>query len=232
VKLTRRQQDFLGKFIDLYREFRKPVHYSLVARRLGIGNVTAYEMLRLLEERGLVACEYVSTSKGPGRSSVLFYPTRQAFQVLRSLVGEDWDTKEWEEVKARLLKALEEGRGGDYEDLLNQILLRIPERKSPLLYTAELITAVILTIYGIRERAEAQGIFRQLRKLGFPGEIGLNALAGLMLGLSLVEQVNRRLTSLLLSYAEKYQAYLAELNAESKRALADFAGEVMRIVGV
>ena len=49
IKLTRRQHQFLSQFLDFYHEVEQPIHYPDLADRLGIGNVTAYEMLRLLE---------------------------------------------------------------------------------------------------------------------------------------------------------------------------------------
>lgn len=50
MKLTGRQREFLGKFLDLYQEARQPLHYPVVAERLGVSPMTAYDMFRLLEE--------------------------------------------------------------------------------------------------------------------------------------------------------------------------------------
>jgi len=36
MKLTGRQQAFLGDFLDLYREERDSLHYTAVAERLGL----------------------------------------------------------------------------------------------------------------------------------------------------------------------------------------------------
>ena len=41
MKLTPRQQTFLDKLFDLYREFNGPVHYSVVAERLGVNKFSA-----------------------------------------------------------------------------------------------------------------------------------------------------------------------------------------------
>ncbi len=233
MRLTGRQRDFLKKFLDLYREAEHPLHYTELADKVGVSKVTAYDMLRLLEERGLVTSEYVlPEGGGPGRSSIVFAPTEKAATVMAQLAGEGWDTTEWDEVKARILAALRENKDTGYEDLLEEILLRIPERKSPMLYAAEMITAVLLNLHQLREEAKASGLLENLRALGWPGELGLSALAGLTLGLTLVEKANRRITTLLLSYAQKYQDHLARLSAENKKKLSDFAQEVMRIVGI
>ncbi len=231
MKLTGRQKDFLSKFLDLYREADRPLHYAVLAERVGVTKITAYGMLRLLEERGLVTSEYVlPEGGGPGRSSIVFSPTEKAATVMAQLAGESWDTAEWDWVKERILAALRKGKGTDYQNLLEEVLLRIPERKSPMLFVTEMTTAAILSLNQLRGEAEARGLFENLRALGFPGELGLNALAGLTLGLTLVEKANRRVTTLLLSYTQKYQDHLARLSAENKKRLSDFAQEVMRIV--
>jgi len=111
MKLTGRQRAFLSQFLDLYRESREPLHYTDVAQRLGVSKITAYDMLRLLEERGLVQSEYVLRGKGQGagRSSIVFHPTPQADALFTELAGEAEGRGEWEAVKTRILGALQVG---------------------------------------------------------------------------------------------------------------------------
>ncbi len=232
MKLTGRQRAFLSTFLDLYREAQEPLHYTTVAQQLEVSKITAYDMLRLLEERGLVQSEYVLRGKGQGagRSSIVFRPTPQADALFAELAGEDANRGEWEMVKMRTLEALRAGKGTDYQGLLEEILARLPQRQSSMLYAAEMITAVILSLNQLREDASAAGMFDQLRALGLPGEAGLSALAGLTLGFSFVERMNRRLISLLLSYTSRYQEILSRLSTENLQRLSNFAGEVMKIV--
>lgn len=234
MKLTGRQRTFLSQFLDLYRQDSEPIHYTTLAEKLGVGKITAYDMLRLLEEKGLVSSEYVLPEGGRerGRSTVLFRPTQKATEAIADLVGDKWDREEWAAVKERILAALHAGKGTDYEGLLNEILLRIPQRKTSMLYAAETITAVILNLYQVREEAEAAGLFDYVRRMGRPGELGLSALSGLTMGLSLVERANRRFTSQLLSYARRYEDSVSKLSSDSRRALADFAREVMNAIGL
>ena len=234
MKLTGRQKIFLSQFLDLYSQDHKPIHYTTIAEQLGLGKITAYDMLRLLEEKGLVSSEYVLPEGGRerGRSTILFRPTQKATETISDLVGDEWDQEEWTEVKERILAALHAGKGTDYEGLLNEILLRLPRRKTPMLYAAETITAVILNLYQVKDAAETMGLFEHLRRLGRPGALGLSALAGLTMGLSLVERANRRFTSQLLSFSRKYEDSLSKLSADSQSALADFAREVMNAIGL
>ena len=73
--MTERQQGFLEQFWELYREVKAPLHYSGVAEKLRISNISAYDMLRLLKQKGMVASQYLLPKKqpGPGRSTVVFY---------------------------------------------------------------------------------------------------------------------------------------------------------------
>ena len=108
MKLTRRQQMFLGKFLDLYRQEEEALHYTTVAEYLEVNPITAYDMLRLLEERGLVASDYIPPSQraGAGRSTVVFLPTPAAQALFDELAGEDWDQEEWEPRQDLILETL------------------------------------------------------------------------------------------------------------------------------
>jgi DNA-binding PadR family transcriptional regulator len=232
LKLSSRQQDFLSRLLDLYREARAPVRYADVARALDVSPVTAYEMLRLLEEKRLVRSETVRPQGHRGRSVVVFSPTEKAPALLAELTVDPLDEREWEKSKTNILQALEDGQGTDYQDLLDELLLRIPERKSPLLFVADMVTAIILVFYELRDTAAARRIFPTLRWLGPPGWAVLYSLAGFSLALSLVEKANRRATSLLLSYSRQFREHLDNLTGGEKVRLSDFAYEVLRAIGL
>jgi len=228
--LTRRQREFLSRFLDLYKEAQEPIHYTEVARRLGIGKVTAYEMLRLLEERGLARSEFrlPEGKRGPGRASVVFAPTPQADQALAKLAGPAAETEDWEAIKAQILTRLRASESSDYENLLADLLARLPERRRPLLYMAELTTAILLALRTWLEGIRGKRLRRRLLRIGLPGEPGLGALTGLSLALEVAERVNRRLASAILRESDRYQRTLQMLSEENQRSLAAFAREVVR----
>lgn len=231
-ELTRRQKQFLSQFLDIYQETEIPIHYVDLASRLDIGKVTAYEMLRLLEKQGLIEAEYYlpAGNRGPGRAEVLFRPTHTAVSLLKQLSGVSIDDETWELAKQRILKQLHNKEAGGYETLLNDLLARIPDQHSPLLFMTEMITAIILTLASIQKTAEGKGLVDRLSRIGFPGEIGLIALAGISAVLLVVEDVNLKLSSFLLGQSEKYQEMFTQLNAEKREQLTDFAREVAKLV--
>jgi len=199
VDLTARQRTFLSQFLELYREVKGPLHYSVVAEKLKISNISAYDMLRVLRKRGMVASQYLLPKRrpGPGRSTIVFYPTQRAASLMELPSVEEGERREWEELKERALQALKK-RKDDYGQVLGELLSRMPQHKSPLLYTTEMITAIVLQMGQLKEDARAR-FLRDVRKLMQTGESGLSALAD-----------------------------LARLSAESKKALSDFFLEAVR----
>ena len=232
MKLSSRQRDFLSHLLNLYREAQSPVHYANVARALDVRPVTAYEMLRLLEDKGLVRSEAVRPQGHKGRSVVVFYPTEKATALLSELADGDMDEREWDAAKADILQALKQEKGTDYQEMLEDVLLRIPERKTPLMFAADMVTAIILTFYELRDTAAARRILPHLRRFGPPGWAILYSLAGFNLALSLVEKANRRTTSLLLGYSQQFREYLDNLTGKDKTRLSDFVYEVLQAVGL
>ncbi len=230
MKLSPRQRTFLTRLLDLSLEAQAPVHYADVAQALKVKPVTAYEMLRLLEDKGLVYSEAVRPQGHKGRSVMVFAPTDKATSMLADLTGEALSEQEWEEAKADILSTLENRT--NYRDLLDELVLRIPERKSPSLFVADMITAIILALYELRDTAAAKGIFSNLRRFGPPGWAVLYSLAGFSLALSLVEKANRSATSLLLSYSHQFRRHLDNLTRGEKARLSDFVYEVLRSLGL
>ncbi|HEX2979777.1 MAG TPA: hypothetical protein VHO48_05905 [Anaerolineaceae bacterium] len=231
-KLTYRQQQFLSQFLDLYQEMYQPLHYGTIAERVGVGKVTAYEMLRLLEERGLIAAEYQSDpdQQGPGRPAVLFYPTQEADRLIKGLAGSATNLEDWQAVKEEILRKLRAGQAGGYEDLLSDLLSRISERRSPLIFVTELVTTVILSLASIQDLPEVRTILVQLRKIGLPEGISLNVFSGISMFLSALERVNRHSASVLLAEMNRYEEALSQLNEESRRQLGEYTREVLHIL--
>ncbi len=226
MKLTRRQQMVLRNFLDLYREKDEALHYTELAEHLGVSTVTAYDMLRLLEDRGLLISEFVPSEKGAGgRARVVFRPTPTGVSLLESWAGSDWEQEEWEIVKDRIVQALEAGKGSDYQDLLDDLLIRVESQNSPLLYTAEMVTAVILQAYQLKEHAVDSVLFTKLAD-----SLNLNAFGGLAVGFSYVERANRRTTGKLLAQVGRYQEMIAQLNEKSRHHLADFVSQIVEII--
>lgn len=229
MKLTPRQQAFLDKLFELYNEVKGPVHYSVVADKLGVNKFSAYDMLKVLEEKGVAASDYVLSDDqaGPGRSQVVFYPTHKAAQFLTQLREEMRYNADWQRVKERILQRLEEARQTNPADALRDALSNLPDTKTPMTYCAEMISVLLLNI----SRFKSHNITPAIETLNTRGQVGLAALAGLSLGSSLTsESDDKTMTEKLMTHTQRFQTQLAELSDESITKLSAFLNDaIMRL---
>ena len=227
IKLTPRQRTFLDKLRDLYRERRGPVHYSTVAERVGVSKFSAYDMLRVLEQKGVAGSEYLLSAErsGPGRSQVVFFPT--VFGTRADQASES--NEDWLRFKQRLLSELREARGVNYREKLMYFLSRLPDLRAPLEYCAETIAALLLNLDSIKQEMSERNPLRSLGGLLTAGETGLGTLAGLSLGSMLMAVGESSLTDRLLTSVRHYQDHLSQLSEENKRRLTDFLQEALTV---
>lgn len=214
LKLTPRQQTFLDKLFDLYRECKGPVHYSMVAEKLGVNKFSAYDMLKVLEEKGVAASDYVLNNEqaGPGRSQVVFYPTNKAAQFLTQLKEEMRYSSDWQRVKGRILKRLAQTREKNPIEAVRDALANLTDSKPSLNYCAEMISVMLLNI----ERTHDPKLLPVLQSINTDDQVGLGTLAGLSLASTLTSDVDdAKLTDKLMTHTQNFQKQLAELSDES-----------------
>ncbi len=226
MKLTPRQQTFLDKLFELYREVKGPVHYSVLADNLGVNKFSAYDMLKVLEEKGVAASDYVLSDNqtGPGRSQVVFYPTHKAAQFLTQLRDEMRYNADWQRVKERILQRLENAQQSNSSDALSEALSNLPDTKTPLNYCAEMISVMLLNI----DRLRSNNLMPAMDSLAPTGQVGLATLAGLSLGSSLTTNPDDKpLTEKLITHTQRFQAQLTEMSDESITKLSTFLNDAM-----
>ncbi|MEJ2735618.1 MAG: hypothetical protein P8189_18980 [Anaerolineae bacterium] len=237
-KLTARQQAFLEKLLELYREHKGPVHYSAVAERLGVNRFSAYDMLKVLEKKGFASSSYALRSAapaaatghtGPGRSMVVFAPTSRATEMAArdpddARLGEDW-----QRVRERVLGRLRQARETNPREALNEILARLPDTNAPLVFCTEMIGALLLNMQRVRRRAGGLNPFRALAALRTDDAAELETLAGLSVGVALSadDENGPSVTQRLLEHAHHYQTNLSRLSEEARSALLQFLEEAL-----
>lgn len=231
ARLTARQGVFLQTLIDLYREQQGPVHYSDVAERMGVSPFSAYDMLKVLEQKGLVFPSYSLSAEhsGPGRSMVMFSPTTHAATAFRPGAQADDADDEWPGVRERMLNRLRAARDASPREALADLLARLPETKSPLTYCTEMVGALLLNMQRVRARASGLNPFRALAALRTDDSASLETLAGLSVGatLSVDDEVAPSTTQRLLEQMHRYQANLGRLSKEARAKLVQFLEEAL-----
>jgi len=229
MKLTHRQETFLQRLLDMYRELNGPIHYSALAERIGVSPFTAYDMLRLLEEKGLVTSQYRLDSDKPvvGRSEIVFLPTERAHQLFNDLAG-DSDQVNWENVRAQIMEKI---RGGELNDhiLAEEILARVPPDVPDVLrYCIEVMTIVILRLgKGTGRQVLAEHLPQIIEWKGTVTRSGLMLLGGFALGLLATESNSDvELNMLLLGHIRRYQSLVMDMDPRLCRRLGDSMKDV------
>jgi DNA-binding PadR family transcriptional regulator len=233
MKLTRRQEIFIHGFLDLYRELNGPIHYSLLAERVGVSPFTAYDMLRLLEEKGYVTSEYRIGSEKPsvGRSEVVFVPTELARRRIEELAN-GADLGDWDSAKSRILARI---RTGEFQDriLAEEMLARVPpEAPETLRYCFEVMMVLILRLgKGTGRHILAERLPQLLEKKGAISRQGLLLLGGFTLGLLAIENpVDLERDQPILEHVERYQTLVMEMEPRLCRRLSDDLKDMFALV--
>lgn len=229
--LTARQQVFLDKLLELYREHKGPVHYSDVAERLGVNRFSAYDMLRVLEAKGFASASYALAAghSGPGRSMVVFEPTSRAMASLARDAEEARLGEEWQRVREQVLVKLRQAREASPRETLNELLARLPEANAPLTFCTQMIGALLLNMQRARIKAGELNPFRALAALRTEDAAQLETLAGLSVGVALStdDEAGPSLARRLLEHAHRYQSSLSRLGEDARSVLVQFLEEAL-----
>jgi len=224
MELTHRQVVFILRLLDLCRELKGPIHYSVLAERVGVSPFTAYDMLRLLEEKGFVISEYriMPGRTSVGRSEVVFLPTELAYQRFSEMAS-GADLNDWGSVKNQILSRIHIDGVRDRE-LAGELLARVPpDAPVSLRYCYEVITILILRLGKCSGRRILLERLPQIQEgQGSFSKSGLLILGGFILGLLDSDNtlfLERDQT--MLEQVQRYQSLVMEMEPQLLRRLTD-----------
>lgn len=245
-KITTRQSEFLEALAVLVAAERSPIHYTRVASALGVNRFSAYDMLRVLESKGLVTSDYVlaNDKDGPGRSKITFHPTDAGMRVLESqgkplvslpaapIHGNAIGMEEWTAFKEAILRRLRESGMSDSRELLHDLLNQLPERRRSLTYCAQMVSALVVNLERVGNRMASVNPFEALAALATGDEESVRALAGLSLGSAMVagEAVDPGIVAQFMDQMHSFQVHLQNLGTDGKRRLGTFLQEAIQVL--
>jgi DNA-binding MarR family transcriptional regulator len=229
MKLTRRQETFIRKLLDLYHEAEGPIHYSALADHLGVSKITAYDMLRNLEEKGFISSHYQLEDEktGPGRSRVVFSPTELAHTMLAQMAG-PLEGADWEQVKERVINKLSPDEFPEAElgkELLDFIM---DEEDDNIRYCIEVMTVLV---FRMKESEQLQFFIETLPQILPASEASnrssLILIGGFALGLLADESAKDQVWGQeLIDHVKQVQRIVAEMDEEGCQHLAASLTEV------
>jgi DNA-binding Lrp family transcriptional regulator len=223
MKLTRRQEEFVNNLIDLSLEFDGPIHYSILAERLGVSPFTAYDMLCLLEDKGLVTSEYqlAEDKQGPGRAERLFYPylSSERREELENQFGGQIPGKE--ERRKLVLEQIQSREFRDKE-LAAEFLARVPDiEQGELSYCIELMTIVALRMKDGCGRKLLLDYLPGILPGGEPTRENLSMLGGFAFGIVAQEcGEDTEWVEKLFVHIQQYFSIVLQLDSQERKQLA------------
>ncbi len=230
--LTPRQNEFLSKVVDLYQLAGRPIHYTTIAGNLGISKWSAYDMMKLLEDKGLIISSYdvPEIGKCRGRSSIVFSPTAKGQNLIKELSGIIPEKQEWQKLRVKILENLSKLEGPEYETLLCELLKKNPAQTNPLLYCTDMTTAMLLVIKGFKDKLKGGISIKTILK-DTPKMSGkLISLAGLTLGMSLTGLADKTSIAKVLGQTRKFKALVQEMDLKRLKMLEEFMDDAAGIL--
>ena len=174
MTLTKRRYEFLETLAVLVQENGGPVHYGDVAERLEVSKWTAYAMMRELASDGYVETSYLANRQGePGRSVVLFEPTRKGVDLVRSQAVKENSFSE-----------------GDLDIIASDLMSGVTEESmqktssSLISYCAALITILLIEV---TKTGFDVGMLKDVLETSSQNSTSVSLFVGLLLGILLVQ---------------------------------------------
>ncbi len=241
MRITKRQKEFLKVLIDLYQKKGSSIHYSEVAKKLGVSKWTAYDILQLLQKEGLIEVEYILPEPDSykwsklGRSTIAFYPTKKGYGILDLPKQKiSVNIAELNRLKKEITQKFDEFKGKlNIRDLLKEAL----QSKSPLIFCACVLLILILLVKKITEGVAEIKLISQIMPpttaTNTYTELALIVFAGMCLGV-LAKYINQFPTTFgnknldeYADYIQTYNQYISLMNNKEQSSLLDFLKDTL-----
>ncbi|NPV44100.1 MAG: hypothetical protein HPY70_09025 [Firmicutes bacterium] len=231
MSLTKRRKQFLTSVIQIFNETGEPVHYGDIARALNVSKWTAYDVLKVLEQQGLIKSEYsvMSKNSSPGRSNILFSPTQKAYEALEMFETESPYREEWNSIRNHLLKRFKEKKTPDVHKFIEELVGEIQEIELPLLYNAYVIMLFLTLLIAL-----SQGSINAIRGILLISpkpEMKLLLFVGTAFGAIIKKELNLIPQVKLNAYIDMFQNQLNKVSLKEKILLGEFLDEALMVAG-
>lgn len=247
MKITTRQKEFLAVLINLYKQKASPVHYTEVAKKLGVSKWTAYDMLKLLQKEGLLEVEYLIPESDNykwgklGRSTITFFPTKKGYAI-SNLTKRKLSTKaaELNKLKKEIIQKFDEIKGKfNLKDLFKEAL----QTKSPLIFCACVLLILILLIKKITEGIAEIQLLSQVIPADATNayiELALTVFVGMCFGIltKYINKIPKYITGPNNSldeyagYIQTYNQYISQMDKKEQKSLLNFLKETLDEINI
>ena len=242
MEITKRQKEFLKILVNLYQEKALPIHYSEVAKKIGVSKWTAYDMLQLLTKEGLLEVEYQIPESDHykweklGRSTITFFPTKKGYAISNlSQRNLPIKTAELNKLKKEIIQKFEEIKG---KFNLKELFKEASQTKSPLIFCACILLILILLIKKITQGIAEIQLLSQVIPPNATNtyiELALTVFVGICFGVltKYINNIPKYVTGPVnnldeyIGYIQTYNQYVSQMNKEEQKSLLVFLKETL-----
>lgn len=229
MALTKRQQEFLRCIFEQYLKHQNPVHYTTVAKRLGVSKWTAYDMLKRLGDAGYLRPHYGVKERGnPGRSQLFYIPTPKLRQLMEEKPVKQDDWLAWTQLLVDTIKKLQSTTEGDGHAQIQELLNLLPQAKGPIMYCACLIALFVAYLKVFNK--QGMKIVRQIIDLIKKPEQRLALFSGTILGILSKDPASTEKEGMMTGYVNSFHQQLAGISLKQHRLLAGFLSDLLQTV--
>lgn len=231
---TLRQKEFLAATERIVaRKGGEGVHYTEVAKELGVSKWTAYDTLQRLVEKGYLRKEHdpKSDPSSVGRTRVVFYPTSLSRALVQPSRGHELEEGHRRRLEQEVLELITQAKTEGWSTVVRQVQGRLADARHPL---AVCLYALVGGALLLRLAAVASGqgsITDALGQVVVGCQTALVVFGAILAGLAQVASrsgLNQGYYREALSYLRDYENQARGLEPEEEGWLMRVAGEAIQ----
>lgn len=224
IRLTERRKQFLRSLLDMYRRTQLPVHYETLAQRLGVSKWTAYDVLRALEEQGLLARDYAVNRGEPGRSQIVFVPTAKAEALFTQVRPVALDNADLASLKDEALSLLRDVKALEPVKATEQLMEAIAQTDVQVKFCTYIMALFLVHLHDLDEGAV--GVVRRLVHETQGVEMQLTVFVGIVAGMA-IEAMGYGVGEELIGLLGRFLQSVMELSEAERAMLVRFLNEAL-----
>ncbi|MFK9095274.1 Lrp/AsnC family transcriptional regulator [Bacillus salipaludis] len=219
ISLTKRRREFLDQIWQQYQTTNLPVHYSDVAKAIGVSKWTAYDVLKTLESQGLLKRSYAVNENETGRSVVVFSPTEIADHLFKKERREISNREEWEGILNKVSDIMENQQNLPLIDAINYILELMKHVEVKLEFCAYFLCVLILYLNSLGDSTKDLTV--NMVNASEESKVQLTVFVGAVVGM-IIQSVGEELSPEMISLVQQFFDNVNQLNTAELELLIEF----------
>ncbi|WP_066304780.1 helix-turn-helix domain-containing protein [Bacillus sp. FJAT-29814] len=218
MSITKRRREFLDHIYRQYNKTSLPVHYSEVAEAIGVSKWTAYDVLKELENQGLVKRTYAMNENEAGRSMVVFSPTELAETFFQKERREISNLEEWNNIHNQVIKAVKNPQNLPLREAINQTIHLMKDVEVKLEFCAYFLSILLLYLNSLGKQVKSLTV--NVINASKEPKIQLTVFVGAVVGM-IIQSVSDDLSPEMIQLVQQFFNNVNQLNSDEMQLLIE-----------